>query len=271
MPMQIEHARIAIRERTWLDNLDLSLQVLRTNFKSVVFWSLVGVLPAMAFNFAIIYWLFSDQLVESAAGDSVIAAVLLVMIEAPLAMSLLTLFLGQTLFVEQADGRRIVREFVQALPQLLLLQLVLRIPLILFLLTWLVPYGLWPYLNELILLERNPLVSRGGQMSTRRRNAVFHQAGGGDYLLRALGAGLISALLIVAGWESCDLVLDMLLGVQTGWMGQMLTLQIVLWSIAVFFTISRFLAYLDQRIRTEGWEAELALRAQRDRLARHAA
>jgi hypothetical protein len=35
--------------------------------------------------------------------------------------------------------------------------------------------------------------------------------------------------------------------------------------------VARFLAYLDQRITSEGWEVELALRAQRQRLLRHAA
>lgn len=268
--MQIEHARVAIRERTWLDNLDLALQVLRTSFKEITFWSLVGVLPAVLINFLIIYGLYGDQLAESADWDATVAAVMLVLIEAPLATAFVTLYLGQALFVERANGRRIVREFFQALPQLLLFQFLLRIPLIVFVLTWIVPYGLWPYLNEVILLERNPLTARDGQISTMRRNSLLHRAGGGDYLARGMGAGLISFTLLIAGGQSCELILDMLLGLHVGWTGQVLVMQVVLWSIAVFFTIGRFLAYLDQRIRTEGWEAELALRAQRDRLLRHA-
>ena len=42
---------------------------------------------------------------------------------------------------------------------------------------------------------------------------------------------------------------------------------IALWLVAGYFTIVRFLSYLDLRIRREGWELELSLRAEADRLA----
>jgi hypothetical protein len=48
-------------------------------------------------------------------------------------------------------------------------------------------------------------------------------------------------------------------------------LQLVIWSVFSFFTVVRFLSYLDLRIRTEGWEVELAMRAEADRLTRHLA
>jgi len=50
-----------------------------------------------------------------------------------------------------------------------------------------------------------------------------------------------------------------------------LALQGVLWTVVVYFTVARFLSYLDQRIRNEGWEVELFLRAQRERLTRQTA
>ena len=41
-----------------------------------------------------------------------------------------------------------------------------------------------------------------------------------------------------------------------------------LWIVVGFFTVTRFLSYLDLRIRREGWEVELLMRAERDRLIR---
>jgi hypothetical protein len=72
-------------------------------------------------------------------------------------------------------------------------------------------------------------------------------------------------------WVTQAQLADMLLGIDEGWTAQILSFQCVLWIVAVYFTVARFLSYLDQRIRSEGWEVELCLRAQRDRLTRQAA
>jgi hypothetical protein len=268
--VQIDRARIAIRERTWLDNLDLALQVIRTNFAGVTAAALAGVLPMILINWAIVEFLFGEQLSEGADSDAMLLGTLLVMIQAPLATAPLTLYLGQALFVARPSGKRIAQDLWSCLPQLLLFQVVLRTVLILPILTWIVPYGLWPYLNEVILLERNPLTARGGQLSTLNRNALLHRSGG-DYLLHAVGAGVISLLLISALWVTQAQLGEMLLGIEEGWTAQILTFQCALWIVAVYFTVARFLSYLDQRIRSEGWEVELCLRAQRDRLTRQAA
>ena len=40
-----------------------------------------------------------------------------------------------------------------------------------------------------------------------------------------------------------------------------------MWIVAGFMTVARFLSYLDLRIRHEGWEVELLLRAEATRMA----
>jgi hypothetical protein len=45
-------------------------------------------------------------------------------------------------------------------------------------------------------------------------------------------------------------------------------LPFALWIVASFFSVVRFLSYLDRRIRNEGWEVELVLRAEAERLTR---
>ena len=44
-------------------------------------------------------------------------------------------------------------------------------------------------------------------------------------------------------------------------------LPLSMWCVAGFFAVVRFLGYLDLRIRQEGWEVELKLRAEAQRLA----
>lgn len=268
--MQIDRSRIAIRQRSWSDNLDLALQCIRSHLGGVWSAAAVGVLPAMLLNFWIIRS-STSRLSESADFESMASSILLVMLEAPLVTAPLTLYLGQILFVPHADRRQIARDFVHSLPQLLLFQVVLRAMLIIPVVTWFIPYGLWPYLNEIILLERNPLVSSTSQMSTFKRNSIMHRGVSGDNMARAIGAGLLACLLVTAMYVSCMMLCDLMLGVQIGWVGETLLLQAILWSVAVYFTVARFLTYLDQRIRNEGWELELTFRAQRQRLLRQPA
>ena len=154
---------------------------------------------------------------------------------------------------------------------MLLLQLLLRAVLIVPLVTWIVPFVMWPYLNEVILLERNPLVGQPGRISTLKRNSLLHRGGSGDYLVRGMGAFVLSALLILAIYLTVDLLVQNLFGFEPGMTGWLVELQIAYWLVAVYFTAVRFLSYLDGRIRNEGWEVELLLRGQRARLTRQIA
>jgi hypothetical protein len=45
-------------------------------------------------------------------------------------------------------------------------------------------------------------------------------------------------------------------------------LQVAVWTVIGYFTVVRYLSYLDLRIRSEGWEIELAMRAEAARLTR---
>ena len=44
------------------------------------------------------------------------------------------------------------------------------------------------------------------------------------------------------------------------------SLPVAMWLVFAFFAVVRFLAYLDLRIRREGWEVELMMRAEHTRL-----
>ncbi len=265
--MQLDQARIAIRERSWLDNLDLALQVIRAHGSAVVTSSAVGILPLILVNFFVTKWLYAD-FDEDARGGYWFLLSILVMIEAPMATAPLTLYLGRALFVDKPNVREMARDFLSCLPQMLLLQLFLRILFIVPVLTWIIHYVLWPFSNEVILLERNPLVGRGARLSTLKRNSALHRGGSGDFLVRAIGALALAGLLIVALVLTQDFLLENLFGFYPGWTTRIVTLQLAMWLVVIYFTVARFLSYLDQRIRDEGWEVELRLRAERERLAR---
>ena len=65
-----------------------------------------------------------------------------------------------------------------------------------------------------------------------------------------------------------DMLARHLLGLEPSAAGWLVETQLAFWIVAVYFAVVRFLSYLDGRIRNEGWEVELLLRAQRGRLTR---
>ena len=266
--MQLDQARIAICERTWLENLDLALHVAGRHGGRLAASALAGIVPLALVNHVLLNSASGDSFYEENWGLTWYWSVLLVMIEAPLATAPLTLYLGQALFVDKPKAGRIARDFLSCLPQLLVLQVLLRAVLIVPVITWIVPYVLWPFLNEVILLERNPLVGRPGQISTLARNGQLHRGNSGDFFLRGLGTLILAPLLVVALYVTQRILLALLLGIEAGPAADAAAFQAVLWLVVVYFTVARFLSYLDQRIRNEGWEVELFLRAQRERLTR---
>src|SRR5262249_19753059 len=139
----------------------------------------------------------TDEFSEGLSGVMTLL-VMLVLIEVPLATALVTIYLGQTLFVERATAGSVLRTFRSCLGQMLLLQLVLRALVIVPIITWIFPFGFWPYLSEIILLERNPLFAHGGRLSTVERSRRLHRGYSSQFMLEALGAMCVAGLLTLA-------------------------------------------------------------------------
>ena len=283
--MQFDKTRIAIRERDLFDLLDLALHMVRTHWLSLLVASLVGVAPFALLN----YWLLAELtfVEEQDYAWYAFRMVLLVLFEAPLAAVPVTLLLGQAMFSERFAVARIARQAIASLPHLFIYQLLIRgllMPQALFwetfdrnwtalmwayFIAWFVPFTYWPYINEVILLERNPLRSGKSHLSTWKRSRVLHQGYYGDLFARLLGCAVIAAALGTALWLALWYVRG-LFAETNDFDSTMYTiyLPVALWIVAAFFNVVRFLSYLDLRIRREGWEVELMLRAESDRLAR---
>ena len=230
----------------------------------------VGVLPVACFN----AWLLADMARLSAEFEFptvyLWCMLLLVLWEAPLATAPLTLYLGSALFTRRPEPGKVATGLGKSLPQLIFYQVILRGLLLPLLVTWLILFAAWPYLNEVILLERNPLVARHpAQTTTYRRTQALHQAAFGDLFVRWIAATGVGILLFCSLWMSIWAGMGLLFD---EWSRQSDIYTIyypaALWLVVGFLTVVRFLSYLDLRIRREGWEVELMMRAEAARLRR---
>jgi hypothetical protein len=257
--MQLDKTCIVIRERGWLDILDLALGMFRTHGRPILTALAAGAVPIALFNYWLLTAAFGTNLIAEEPGWYYFWQILLVMFEIPLATAPLTLYLGQLLFDDKPQPRFIAQNFGRSLPQLILFQQLLQF----------ISVFAAPFLSEIILLERNPLRARKpGEISTRRRSAALHAGIGGEMFARRLGALLIGVLLTTALTLSLNFVRGVLGGHRQGdWWMQAVEFPLAYWLVVGFFAVSRFLGYLDVRIRREGWEVELSLRAEAARLA----
>jgi hypothetical protein len=268
--VQLDRHRIVIRERSYVDLLDLTLKVLRAHAAPLAGLFLLGVLPMAVFN-AYLLRNYMEPEIETEIPYIYLWFMLVdVLIEAPLATAAITLYLGEALFHDSISPKGIIRDFFRALPQMLLFQVLLRWLLVICVVPWLFLFGVWPYLSEVILLERNPFFRRRrGAMTTWRRLQVLHQGASGDLFARWAGSLATGGILFVSLGLTFTILGAMLLN-EWEWEGPVYFVfyPLALWLTIGFFTITRYLGYLDLRIRREGWEVELLMRAESARLER---
>jgi hypothetical protein len=91
----------------------------------------------------------------------------------------------------------------------------------------------------------------------------------GDLFARWIGAVACGGVLFASLFLSC-LTLCGLLFNEWEWEGPTFTFfcPLCLWIVIGVITVVRYLGYLDLRIRREGWEVELLMRAEAARLTR---
>ena len=272
--MQFDQQRIAVRERTIVEIFDLALAVVRERGFALLKAFVAGALPFMLFNGLLLHGLIDTNRYDSEDGEAQIGylylMLLIVVFETPLATAPLTIYLGQTMFQDRPTGRQVAADFWRALPQLLWYQFFLRGLWCFMQFTAIVPYWWAPYLNEIILLEKNPLRARSHRgVSTSIRSNLLHGASRGMLFGRWLVSVLCGTVMVFALFFAIWSILSKLAG---HWLSDevayLVLWPVALWSVLGFFAVVRFLAYLDLRIRHEGWEVELLMRAEAARLGR---
>ena len=127
--MQLDTTRIVIRERDFLDILDLSLRVVRFYLFPWFTLSLIAAVPFALFN----AWLlgpwgpFQALAIANHSDPNDISLyayrlVVLTVWEMPLVAAPLTRYLGHALFLDRPSAGRILREIRGSMPQLLIYQ-----------------------------------------------------------------------------------------------------------------------------------------------------
>lgn len=245
---------VQIRERSFLDLLDLSLVVVRRWPIRLLIAALAGILPMAAFN----EWVarlpqFQDVYVD---------AILLPWFEAALATAPLTVVLGGLMFGDILSAGRVARILFRSSLKLTVFQVFLRAGLFCtFLLIPLIPARM-AFLNEVILLEREPwkkVSGRTGALCSQQWVELFVQ------WIGQVGFGFV---FLICFWMGTGTIYHALVNTELTWdepswaalHGPMF--KVSLWLTIAFFGVMRFLTYIDQRIRHEGWEVKLRLQAE---------
>ena len=293
--MHFDNIQIKIRERAFLDLMDLGLQVFRAHLPRFLLAFACGAVPMQILNHLWFHDLvavdFREREITRTDTWQLMGFVLcvgqMIFIESQLAGIVATKYLGQALFHEEPRILPTLRQVGRTGWRLLWCQGLTRGVIVAGVLAawsrssnwsfvWLgsltcliiVMRALRPFLNEIVLLENNPLLARNTHSLTiGRRSYRLHAPSSG----MLIGRWFCSALIGIALSSSVAGVFLFVSGVVfQQWFPGPLLIQIgvplAMWFVAAYLTVVRFLNYLDLRIRDEGWEVELRMRAEAVRL-----
>ncbi len=292
--MQLDRTRIVVRQRGVLDTLDLALHVLRVYLGPLMIAMALGAAPLMLINHLLIAWMLpdADNLLDIPTRYLWHMTVL-IFLEAPLASVFATTYLGQAVFHDRPRLTEVIREVMKFAPRIvwslflirgvgaawLLLMSVDRygefdsfvdmfLPIVLVI--WAIGLRSFrPFISEIILLEQNPLVGRDAESITvGRRSRMLHGPASGDLFLRWWTSAGTAILLTGTVYGTMLFSVGVLTNDWSQGRGMLLlAFPTAIWIVATYLTVFRFLTYLDVRIRQEGWEVELRVRAEAGRLA----
>ncbi len=293
--MQLDNTRIAIRERNLLETLDLSFRLLCEFWKPWLVCSLLAIIPLAIINALLLNWMAAD--LDFADFDEwpiryFWTMAVFIYFEAPLASVFVVAYLGPAVFMENPRIRQTVWDTLKQWPAIFLCQFLFRLVLPMWLLAlafdrlepnlWIefalvcllmIPYvtilrAFRPYINEIVVLEKNPLRSNNPQVITiGKRSSHLHGPYSNDLFVRWLGTVLATfALIWMVGATSYFLQAVLFGSYELNWVLVYIWFPAVLWTVVSLVSVVRFLDYLDLRIRHEGWEVELLMKAEALRL-----
>ena len=124
-----------------------------------------------------------------------------------------------------------------------------------------------PFINEIVLLERNPLRAKDPTAITiGRRSSQLHGPSSGDLFAKWMATAVMGTLLTVGVAATFVFLSGTLFN---DWQPGPAMIRFMypasMWIVILYLSVVRFLSYLDLRIRHEGWEVELRLRAEASR------
>lgn len=293
--MQLDRTHVVVRVRTLSEIGDLAMVMIRRYPSSLLIGFVAGAVIWAIANAVLLSWLPLRELqygLEDPGAQGEITRYLcwmttLVVLQTPAAGVLTTYFLGQAVFEHRPTWRGVFREIRRqfkrwfwalgvgrlAIPALAIVALRYGQPASVFG-DFFVPLGFLlvaavmrssrPFLPEILLLEQCPYrPTAEASITVSRRSKALHSPITGDLSGRFLATAFILFFLLMSLYYT----LFWARGIATGmWTHDAVCLLVFfplsLWAVAGVSVIVRLLSYLDTRIRLEGWEVELALRAE---------
>ncbi len=295
--MQLDRTEIVIRQRSASELLDLSLRVLKRHGLKIAGACAILGIPFLIADVWVSAWMFSEEAVMAAEQIAdpqdylrirhAVHLVVLFLFQFPLISLPATMFLGDQVFFEAPTFKQLFRRlreiwfqtvWVLGIARLAIVSLVLaffvnhnttfdpaaELMMLLGLATVLLVRAVWPFAPEILGLERCLLrATPDSPISYSARRSGLHQSVSSDHVGRFIACSLTATLLATVISGALLTAISALIGNLdlSIWYDRIL-IPLVMWLVGLFVVVFRFLSYLDSRIRLEGWELELRLRAE---------
>lgn len=293
--MQLDQTHVVIRARAFHEIGDLAIVMIRRYSSALFFGFFAGAMPWVLMNLGLLAWIPYEELQYGVDDGEAFMELwrylfwsfTLIITQTPIAGALTTIYLGQAVFEHQPTWRSVFvecrRQFWRltwslgivrlAIPATVLVALRFGEPadgffdvfLPIVILIWVSAVrGGRPFMPEILLLEQCPLKSKDETAITARvRSRALHSPMGSELSGRFMLSALVLATLTFCFYYTFFWIRGVLQGF---WSHDLLALTLFLhgslWIAAGISVFIRLLSYLDTRIRLEGWEVELAIRAE---------
>lgn len=300
--MQLDRTEIVVRARSTLELFDLSLQVLKRHGWAIALTSAVFGVPLLVLDGLVTAWILNeDTLLMAEQLDSPLAwmrwrhfwhVTTLFLLQFPMISLPTTVYLGNRIFYQDIPLRTLLRRLWPIAGSWLLILGVVRLGLVGPVLEFFVdrqqPFdptiefwfflfaasaalftrALRPFAPEILGLELCPLrPTAAGAITYRVRSRALHRYTSSENIPRFLSATFFGVLLFFMLIAAQMFVIGASVG-DWSWNAwfDFIGLPLSLWTVGLFLSVFRFLSYLDNRIRLEGWEIENRLKAEAARL-----
>lgn len=299
--MQLDRTEIVIRQRSATELLDLTLRVLKRHGLRIAGACAILGLPFLIADVWVSAWMFSEDALLAAEqladpplylrARHAVHLLVLFLFQFPLISLPATIFLGDQIFLEAPTFKQLLiklREiwqqsfWVLGIARMAIVSLVIaffvnqntvfdpvaELALLITLSIALLIRAVWPFAPEILGLERcfiRPNATSPISYSARRTG--LHQSVSSDHVGRFIACTLTATLLAMIMSSALLTAISALKGnLDLGPWYDRICIPLIFWTVGVFVVVFRFLCYLDSRIRLEGWELELRLRAEGQRV-----
>ncbi len=300
--MQLDKTEIVIRQRSALELLDLAMRVLRRHGLEVAAACALFGLPLLIADVWLSAWMFSEDAVlaaEQIAEPQIylrwrhgVHLLVLFLFQFPLISLPATIFLGDQVFFASPTIKQLLAKLSGIWMQTLWVLGICRLGLVSLVLAFFVNRAtvfdplaemlllgglalslliraVWPFAPEILGLERCLIrPTRESPISYSVRRTGLHQSVSSDHVGRFMLCSISAIALAATLFGTALAAIFALVGNMdlSIWYDRIL-LPLIFWLVGLFVVVFRFLSYLDSRIRLEGWELELRLRAEGQRVS----